>query len=150
MSLSFIGPNGSVERRWIVYALLRDNVQHHIEGGASSAAFSSLHALGDALAKGEVRVGARSLHGELERAGALLDRPVAELAISVRTRAASTMQFPLPSEDGTMLASTANWTLPAALQSATTLREVFGSLVEELLQITQGAGEQDVVTVIDS
>jgi hypothetical protein len=43
MSLAFSGPGGSLEVRWIVYALLRDNVQHHLEGGKPSAAFSAVH-----------------------------------------------------------------------------------------------------------
>jgi hypothetical protein len=34
MSMSFNGPNGWIEQRWTVYALLRDNVQHHLEDGA--------------------------------------------------------------------------------------------------------------------
>ena len=37
MSFLFMGPNGSVESRWITYALLRDNVQHHLEEDKSSA-----------------------------------------------------------------------------------------------------------------
>lgn len=133
-----------------MYALLRDNVQHHLEGGTPSAAFAAIHALGEALDKGEVRVGARTLYAELERAEALLARPIADLAMSFRTRAVCSMAFPLPEGRGTALITEGGWQLPLSLQHAKTLGDVFGSLVTELKSATQGADDQAEVTVLDS
>jgi hypothetical protein len=150
MSLSFIGPGGSAERRWIVYALLRDNVQHHLEDGAKTEAFGAIHSMGEALEKGEVRVGAQKLRAEIERAEALLSRPIGDLAVSFRTRAVCAQMFPLPEARGTLLASEGAWQLPLTLQHAKTLGDVFGSLVLELKSITEGADAQTEITVIDS
>jgi len=49
MSLSFTSDKGSFEERWIVYAFLRDCVQHHLEGGTPSSKFSALHKVSEAL-----------------------------------------------------------------------------------------------------
>jgi hypothetical protein len=112
MSLTFHGPHGAFERRWIVYAMLRDNVQHHLEGGAPTEAFSALHALGSALSRGEVTVPARKLHSELTQTHRLLERPIDDLAVSIRTRAICSLLFPLPNLHATELASVAEWTVP--------------------------------------
>jgi hypothetical protein len=150
MSLSFIGPGGSCERRWIVYALLRDNVQHHLEDGTPTAAFATLHALGDALAKGEISVPIGALRAELDRVAPLLKRPVADLAVSSRTRAVCALELPLTSDRGTELASGVGWEPPISLASVATLGDAFGSLVDELLRITADAAEDARLTVLDT
>jgi hypothetical protein len=48
------------------------------------------------------------------------------------------------------LVSAVGWEPPFQLRGARTLGDAFGSLVEELLQITEGAGPSDMVTVVDS
>jgi hypothetical protein len=150
MSLTFLGPKGAVERRWVVYALLRDNVQHHLEGGEPGKEFLALHELGEALVRGEVTVPAAKLHQELVRAReALLSRPIGELAASVRTRAVMTLSFPLPDARGTALVSESGWTPPVLVQGAETLADVFGSLLLELIAATEGAADGEVVRVID-
>lgn len=149
MSLSFVGPGGSVERRWIVYALLSDNVQFHLEGGVPSPAFAELHALGDAMTKGEVVVDAVALRRQVEAARSLLERPIADLAVTLRTRAASMLRFPVPSGPQASLVSDTEWSVPFPIEGAGTLGDVFGSLVDELLKVTDGARDGDQVTVVD-
>jgi hypothetical protein len=149
MSLLFSGPSGSFERRWIVYAMLRDNVQHHLEGGAPSPDFGALHAVSDAVLNGSATVSALKLRGEVERATVLVGRPISDLAVSIRTRAVTTRVFPLPQVRGTLLASQAGWGLPFPLEQARTLGDLFGSMVEELLRVTEGAREGDELTVSD-
>lgn len=150
MSLSFLGPAGSFERRWIVYAMLRDNVQHHLEGGSPSPEFTQIHALGEALLSGRVAVPALALRAELLRAQELMDRPIDDLAVSLRTRAVLTMGFPLLGTPSTDLVSEAGWTLPFPLAGARTLGDAFGSLLVELLRITENAKSSDVVEILDS
>jgi hypothetical protein len=149
MSLIFQGPGGSFERRWIVYAMLRDNVQHHLEGGAPSGEFSALHTLGEALSNGEVTVPAPKLRSELLRARVLLDRPADDLAVSVRTRAACNLSFPLPAVSATALAAQEDWTVPFPMEGAETLGDLLGSFLEELLRVATGASDSDVVRAID-
>ncbi len=149
MSLTFVGPRGSFERRWILYAMLRDNVQYHLEGGTPGE-FIAIHALGEALVHGKVTVSAVALRAELERARTLVSKPLSELAVSIRTRAVCTLKFPLPDVRGATLVSVSGWSVPFELQGASTLGDVFGSLVDELLNVTEGAEKEDEVTVVDS
>lgn len=150
MSLTYAGPQGSFERRWIVYAMLRDNVQHHLEQGEPTPAFQHLHALGGALSGGTVSVPALELRAELARVEPVLALPIEDLAISIRTQAVLTLMFPPPERRGTMLVTEADWELPFPLAGAVTFDDAFGSLVSELLRITEGATATDRVTVIDS
>jgi hypothetical protein len=149
MSLAFQGPNGAFERRWIVYAMLRDNVQHHLEGGTPTEAFSALHALSTALSSGEVKVPARQLHAEMTRARELLERPISDLAVSIRTRAVLALCQSFPDLRGTELVSVAQWTAHLPICGAETLADVFGSLVQELLRVTEEATEEDLLIATD-
>jgi hypothetical protein len=150
MSFTFQGPTGSFERRWIVYAMFRDNVQHHLENGEVSEAFRELHQLGNALVQGRVSVPAPELRREIQRSLPLLERSIDDLAVSVKTRSIQMLRLPLPAISGTTLASEIGWEAPFPLEGALTLSDAFGSLVAELLRITEGAKDGDLVTVIDS
>jgi hypothetical protein len=149
MSFCFEGPQGSLEQRWIVYALLRDNVQHHVEGGLASEAFQSLYRVADALGGARVTVPARQLHAEMERAkSSLLWRSIADLAISSRTRAVIDRTWPPPGDQvtevvGRALGAAVPW-LPADVER---LDQVFGHLIRSLIEITEGATADDVVEV---
>lgn len=152
MSLSFSGPNGSVEQRWIVYALLRDGVQHHLEGGTPSPEFEALHSIGQALGGKRVLVPARKLHEELTRARAALSgRPIQDLAISNRTHAVISLHWPPPAKPSTSLVDFQSGSIPLLGDFAgDRLDDVFGSLLESLLHLTDGAGEGDQVEVRDN
>lgn len=150
MSLIFLGPAGSFERRWIVYAMLRDNVQHHLEHGKPSTSFGALHAIGGALREGRVAVPAEQLREEMVRAQALLSKSVSEFAVSLRTRAVCTMSFPVPELRDTVLAALAGWTVPFPVAGAESLDDLFGSLVRELMRVTEGAKPGDVIEIVDA
>jgi hypothetical protein len=149
MSLAFFGPKGSLEVRWIVYALLRDNVQHYLEGGTPTDRFAELHRLGEALVKDRVRLRAQPLRSELEQAkAALLHRPAADIALSGRTRAVLSAQWP-PSSEETAVVGKAALNVPLLHAGIQTMADAFGNLVDELLEITAGATENDWVEVVD-
>ena len=149
MSLAFSGPRGSFEIRWIVYALLRDNVQHYLEGGKPSASFTTVHQIAEALGGREVNVNAQQLHTEIARAQqALLNRPTSELAISARTRSVLTLNWPPPAERQTLLLRDTQLLLPVT-DDTDTFDDIFGALVRELLEITSEASESDVVSIRD-
>jgi len=94
-------------------------------------------------------VSAPVLRGEIERARELLSKPIAEFAISLRTKAAFSMFAP-PLEAGTVLATEAGWSVPFSLEGAQTLGDVFGTFVDDLLRVTEGAKEGDEVEVLDT
>lgn len=151
MSLSFSTPRGSVEQRWIIYALLRDSVQHHLEGGAPTEGFRHLHSIAEALGGKRVVVPARALRDELLRAQAALSgRPLEDLAISARTRAVLSLSWPPPERRETLLVSEWGGSIPLLgdIQGGR-LDDVFGHLLRDLLQITEGAGDADQVEICD-
>ena len=130
--------------------MLRDNVQHYLEGGKPAGEFDAIHGVADALLHGEASVGATALNNELSLVLPLLEKPISELAVSNRTQAVQSLAFPLPEAPATYLVAQIEWRPAYPLQGATKLGDVFGSLVIELQSITAHAGLDDVVKVIDS
>ncbi|WP_437589039.1 hypothetical protein [Sorangium sp. So ce1000] len=151
MSLSFSGPNGWIEQRWIVYALLRDSIQHHLEDGVPSGEFEAIHGAARALGGQRVVLPARKLHDELRRARAVLaGRPMDALAISGRTRAIISLRWPPPDGCETMLVKDWGDSVPLlGAPLADSLDDVFGHLLDGLLGITEGSSESDQVEVMD-
>lgn len=149
VSFLFVGPGGQLEQRWIVYACLRDNVQHHLEGGSPTDAFSALHSISAALTGAEVVVSASKLRDELTRARVLLERPASELAISARTRSVIALKWPPPEVRETVLVRETGGLSALIGGSPRTLGDVFGHLLERLLAIVDGAGPDATVTVTD-
>lgn len=68
MSLSFTGPRRTVEHRWLAYALLCDNVLHHLENGRASPDFAVVHLAAQALG-GRVRRGRGHLEFQADPSG---------------------------------------------------------------------------------
>lgn len=150
MSLIFIGPGGSVEHSWIAYALLRDNVQHHLEGGRRGASFHRLHQIADATRQKSVVLPARGLHDELLKAKeGLRDRPRTELAISMRTRSVISLVWPPPDKNETTLVSEQGAGLLPWLPSGESLLDIFGHVIDDLLRITGGESTEATVEVHD-
>lgn len=147
MSMTFIGPAGSCEFPWIQYALLQDNVQHHFKHEKEPEHFRELHRVAEALGGRVVTVSAARLREELSQAQALCIVPVEKLAISPQTQAV------LSVHDRQLEASTAPespWRrLPWTIAEPRLLGDIFGNLVAGLLDITRGAGESDLVEIID-
>jgi hypothetical protein len=130
--------------------MLRDNVQHHLEGGSPTAEFEALHQLGDAMWVGKVSVSATQLRRELAAAESVLALSMDDFAVSLRTRAVCSYLLHRPEHRATHLVRELEWTVPYPVEQCTTLGDVFGSLHGALLQITQGAAPGDAVEVIDS
>jgi len=149
MSLLLVGPKGSFETRWIAYAVLRDNVQHHLESGRPSASFRALHAISEALGGGVTSVSATELRGCAEQARAkLASLPVDELAVSNRTIAALALQPP-PGERATQLARESGVRIPFLGGTIRTFEDACGALIDSILSITEGARASDRVEVSD-
>lgn len=140
-----------MEERWILYALMRDNIQHHLEQGEPSQAFDAVHRVGGVLGGQSVRLNARQLRTELEKAHAgLAGRAISELAVSARTRAVIERTWPIQSQPSTVLVDDSLATLiPWLSPGMRSLDHVFGNLIRSLLDVTSGAGPDDVVDVYD-
>jgi hypothetical protein len=148
VSLSFISPRGSLERRWIEFALLRDNVQHHLEGGVPTPAFTHLHSITEALGGKELLLPAKAFREELLKAEPLLKKPIAELAVSLRTRTVVERLWPIPPGAETkLLKDTDSTTVLDGREKE--LTDVFGVLLYGLLRITEGAAENEKLRVLD-
>lgn len=138
-----------MEERWIIYALMRDNVQHHLERGSPSGEFEEIHRAGDALGGQAVQLNALRLRAELRRAQVgLAARPISDLAVSAKTRAVVEGTWPVERQPSTILAADSvaelvPWLPPDML----TLDQVFGNLIRSLLGVTSGAGPHDLVEV---
>jgi len=148
VSLTFLMPRGGFETRWIVYALLRDNVQHHLEGGCSSQAYAAIHSIAAALGGKRISVPAHQLRDEAGRAlDALGERNISELAIGGRTEAAISLAWPPHAVDTRILGDSV---LALGLGEPRTLGEVFGTLLRAIVDGTKDATIYDVVEVVDT
>jgi len=147
MSIVFIGPSGACEFPWIQYALLRDNVLHHLEKADAPAQFGELVQAGESLGGRTVRVSALRLHEQAARAQALCTLPIDALAVSAETRAILFMQ---PAAPQTHAAQSPFHLvrLPWLSGEMDTLGDIFEVLCAELLEITRGATESDLVEVV--
>lgn len=149
MSLMFAGPGGSFEARWMVYAMLRDNVQHHMEKGVPSARFACLHQVSRALGGGSVTLDAATLAEELSALKEVMALPVADLAVSTRTRAAITLQWPPPAEEGTTLLRDTDIKVPLLHAEVKQLGDVCAPFVSQLQAIIKGGDAGATVEVRD-
>lgn len=147
MSLAFIGPSGSFETRWLPFALLGDNIRHHLEKGLENERFGELRAVQKALGGKSVRLRAAPLRAAAEAASTLLDLPRRQLAVSRATLEALERLRPSPGDETILLDEAEAISLDVA--GARTLRDVFGPLVRSLLEVTEGATADSVVEVFD-
>lgn len=147
--MCFQCPGGTVEERWIIYALMRDNVQHHLELGSPSGEFEELHRVEDVLGGQVVQLNALRLRAELCRAQVgLAARPISDLAVSAKTRAVVEGTWPVEREPSTILAADSVAALVPWLPSdVRTLDQVFGNLIRSLLGVTSGVGPHDLIEV---
>jgi hypothetical protein len=146
MKLVLMGPSGKLRCSWASYALLRDNVQHFIEGGAPSARFEALHSLERALEQESVPIDAARLRGEVLRAWCALWRiDCQNAAISLRTRAVLTGSASEPTQRDTIEAKAAGWELPLQADDATPIPRAAGDFVGGVLKMTEAAVDGDLL-----
>ena len=149
MSLSVTGPGDTAEHRWITYALLCDNMLHHLERAPRTVVES--YTRRPMPAAGAWRSAHGCLRGELEMAAHLLDRPISDLAISARTPAVLDKPWTRPEgQDRTTAPVLEELSLASLAPGAHTLTDAFGNLIRSLLNIPAGASEDDIFSVEDA
>lgn len=133
---------------WRDYAILRDNIQHYIEGGAPSADFECLHGFERAVDEGQHRVNAVALRAEVQRAWYELRRVhVCHSAISRRTHAIVAELPVLPLERSTRRRELAERLRTVPGREAMRLQEVVEPFVTGILRVTQNAQQGDELLI---
>lgn len=137
MHLIFKGPCGTSVCDWESYAVLRDNVQHFLENGVTSARFKAIHDVEQAVDDGFKQVDGARLRVEVLRAwSALWPKTVAEAAISSRTRAILTKSSNLPAASRTVQARETGWPLPVEARAELPIPRAAGKFVSVVLGMT--------------
>lgn len=148
MKLVFIGRAGAGLCDWESFALLRDNVQHFVEGGVESGRFSALHGIARAVDGDAYLVDAVRLRLEVLRAwSALWPVKVDDAAVSSRTRAIRQHQAAPASPSVTtpavaeidLLHFAGNWSAPVPKAAE--------SFVAAVLSLTKAATAGEVLEV---
>jgi hypothetical protein len=139
---------GSRACDWSGYALLRDNVQHFIEGGEPTDRFTALHAIEQAVDDGQCFVDAARLRGEVLRGWYALSRvSLDQAAVSLRTRAILTASTEVPTAPGTVLARKIGWQLPVHPDGSQQVAEAAKSFVTAVLALTERVIDGDRLEV---
>ena len=138
MKIWVLNKNKKLMCDFVACALLRDNVQHHIEAATHAEEFSCLHSLADVVwADEQALLSAARLRDELQTAWTSLQGiPYGRLAISIHTQAALQGLPQPPAVSGTVLHSATGWQLPRPSQLCETLGDLFHALVFELFILT--------------
>ena len=149
MSFSFIGARGSFEIPWIQYALIRDNVAHHLEAKGGTDDFASIHRIASVVGEDPVTVPAAKLGREMRVVSErLLTLPVSELAVSAPTRAVLQFTWPVVAGPPSEVVGPALM-FGALIDGAETLADVFGGAVESFLELTVDAGPSEELEVFE-
>ena len=148
MKLVFTGRTGAGLCDWESFALLRDNVQHFVEGGVPGGRFSALHGIAKAVDGEACVVDAVRLRLEVLQAwSALWPVRVDDAAVSSRTRAVregralpagASVTYPAVTEVE-LLRFAGDWSIP--------IPKAAESFVTAVLSLTQTAVAGDQLEV---
>ena len=148
MRLLISGRGASRACAWESYALLRDNIQHFVEGGSPSGRFSALHSLARAVDEGSCTVDAVRLRLEALHIWTALGNVLLEdAAISSRTEAVSAGNSLAPSLSQTKVASQGGLAVPVSAPVGTPLPQAARDFVEAVLAVTAAAAAGDQLEV---
>ena len=149
MDVVFSAPLGDFGIHYENVLLFRDNVQHYLQAGRPTPGYPLIHAIADAPLDGEIlQIKASRLWGEVSHAfEQIRSVSVADLAVSIRTRAILTNTRALPVVRGTVLLRLTGWKLPLIAPSALTIGELFDDFVAKLAIVTDAGSARGVVHV---
>jgi len=149
MDVVFSAPLGDFGVRYEIALLLRDNVQHYLQAARPTPGYPQIHAIAGAPLDGEIlRFRASRLWGEVSHAfEQIRSISIADLAVSIRTRAILTNTRTLPLVRGTVLLRLTGWRLPFIPRRALTIGELFEDFVDKLAIVTDAGSARGVVHV---
>lgn len=138
---------GEVRVDWADYALLRDNIQHFVEGGKPSQNYRATHSIERAVDEGRALVDGSRLRGELLGACYKLRRiHLQDAAVSLRTRSLVTRCHARPEKRGTARARFTGWRLPTRKQSGSLVRYL-NPFISSILSVTRTTVDGDRLSV---
>jgi hypothetical protein len=144
--------HGSGESRtfaWASYALFRDNVQHYIEHGEPEGRFSALHSVALAVEGGTCRADPLRLREEVLRAvSALRSVPLANAAMSTRTRAILVGSMEVPRWGRTAEARLLGWALPVTGMPTDSVPHAAEGFINAVVGTTTGAAGGGQVQIL--
>lgn len=148
MRLVFTGRAGAGLCDWDSFALLRDNVQHFVEGGVQSGRFSALHSIARAVDGDRCVVDAVRLRLEVLQAwSALWPVRVESAAVTTRTRAVRRGR-PVPAAGSVTERAIAEVDLlPFARQTSLPIPKAAEAFVTTVLSLTKTAVAGDQLEV---
>jgi len=138
VNVLFVSPFAQHVVSYPTVLMLRDNLQHHLQAGRPSPGYPLIHAIADAaLGAGQDRVEASELWSEVSLGlSGLRDVGIADLAMSIRTRALLTGADDMPVVRGTILLRLSGWKVPIAVEGMRTLEDLFAELYAGLDRVT--------------
>jgi len=146
VSLALIGTNASYEFRWRRWALLRDTVEAHVEGGKGGSKFPRFASIGDALVE-PLRVPAKELLDEiLQIREALKPHPISALMLGSATAAVlyvgSKLEAPRPLTQVEL-----SQIIPVG--GATNLDEYFTAMLDSIIHVCKNPAQDGTVEILD-
>lgn len=138
MIVEFSGPRGGFSIGAELILLFRDNVQHHLQGGAPSPGFVWVHRIADVVSPpSDERIHASHLWSDVSVAFARIRNVERrELAMSIRTRAILTKTAVLPAVRGTALVRLTGWPVPVPTVDVAYLGDLFAGFITRLSALT--------------
>lgn len=138
MIIEFSGPRGGFSVGAELILLFRDNVQHHLQGGAPSPGFVWIHKMADVVSPAsDESIPASELWNDVSVAfGRIRNVARRELAMSIRTRAILTRTAVLPAVRGTALVRLTGWRVPVPGLDVAFLGDLFAGFVTRLSALT--------------
>lgn len=147
MSITLIGEGAAYEFRWRRWALLRDAVAVHLEGGTTGALFPRLASIGDALVTTTLRLPARELVDELTAIARALTRyPLDALAMGPATAAVLYMGARVTEPRPLSPHELADI---APVGEARNLAEYFASMLDSMLHVCAHPAADGTIAVVD-
>lgn len=142
-----LGQGASYEFRWRRWALLRDAVVAHLEGGTSGSRFPQFAAIGNALGVASVRLPGAALAAELEaiRSG-FAAHTLDDLVMGVST---ASVLYPNVQLEAARPLSNAERHHIAPPGESRTLDQYFSAMLESMLQVAEHPDRDGTIEVLD-
>lgn len=147
MSLTMVGQQASYEFRWRRWALLRDVVATHLEGGNTGSRFPCFASIGRALGVSSMAVSASELADELRQIREALARhPVEDLVLGPIT---ARVLYPTITLEAARPLTRNELSQVAPIGDEKTLDQYFASMLDSMLDVCAHPSQDGTIEVHD-
>lgn len=137
MNAVFSSRHGQLVASYDMLLALRDNVQHHLQGGRPGPTYPILHRIAEQGSEGQPYAASDLWHEASAALAGIGHIPIEDLASSIRTRALTLGLDSMPSVRGTMLARLSGWEPTIPTLGKSNLRDVFADFLTGISRVTQ-------------